>query len=253
MNISNDMLSSFLDAELPPEDMEQVRLALETHDDLVMRMAELAQVDQWVLEHSQQIDHTEVPQKLVALAQQIDVKRNRNNTAPVNNVVQISAWKKWTANIKTSYAMAAGVALVASVAMLNLSQQATDLGFSNDIAAVLNTELSGESAYLSDGSVVKAQLSFANQQGQLCRQYQVTSIDNLATKIACKQSSGWQLEAQFSEQGEVITGDYQTASSRQQLEAVIDGMINGNALDRNQEQQAINHQWQFDNQQRGDL
>ena len=56
MNISDDMLSGFLDAELPLEDMEQVRLALETDDNLVMRMAELAQVDQWVLKHAQQID-----------------------------------------------------------------------------------------------------------------------------------------------------------------------------------------------------
>ncbi len=100
----------------------------------------------------------------------------------MNNVVQISAWKKWTADIKTPYAMAAGVALVASVAMLNLSQQTTDLGFSTDIAAVLDTELSGETAYLEDGSTVKAQLSFANQQGQLCRQYQVASSDYRSAK-----------------------------------------------------------------------
>ena len=45
MNISDAMLSGFLDAELPLEEMEQVRLTLETDDDLVMRMAELVQVD----------------------------------------------------------------------------------------------------------------------------------------------------------------------------------------------------------------
>jgi hypothetical protein len=253
MNISDDMLSGFLDAELLPEEMEYVRLALETDDHLVMRMAELSQVDQWVLEHAQQIDHTEVPQKLVSLAQQLDVKRNTNKTASVNNVVHISAWGKWTADLKTPYAMAAGVALVASVAMLNLSEQATDLGFSTDIAAVLDTELSGETAYLEDGSKVKAQLSFANQQGQLCRQYQVVSSDNRSTHIACKQSGGWELKAQHAEQGVVITGDYQTASSSQQLEAVIDAMISGTALDRNQEQQAINNKWQFENQRRGEL
>jgi hypothetical protein len=68
------------------------------------------------------------------LAQQLDVKRNSNKTAPVNNVVHISAWRKWTADIKTPYAMVAGVALVASVAILNLSQPVSDLGFSTDIA-----------------------------------------------------------------------------------------------------------------------
>jgi hypothetical protein len=253
MNISDDMLSGFLDAELPQKDMEKVRLALETDDDLLMRMAELSQVDQWVLEHAQQIDHTEVPQKLMALAQQLDVKRNSNNTAPVNNVVHISAWRKWTADIKTPYAMAAGVALVASVAMLNLSQPVSDLGFSTDIASVLDTELSGETVSIADGSEVKAQLSFENQQGQLCRQYQVAISDNRFTNIACRQSDGWELKAQHAEQGVVMTGDYQTASSSQQLEAVIDAMISGTALDRNQEQQAINNKWQFENQRRGEL
>ncbi len=251
MNISDDMLSGFLDAELPLEDMEQVRLALETDDNLVMRMAELAQVDQWVLKHAQQIDQTEVSQKIVILAQQLDGMVNTNKT--VNNVVHMSAWKTWTADIKIPYAMAAGIALVASIAMLNLSQQASDPNFSNNIAAVLDTELSGETTYLADGRTIKVQLSFANQQKQLCRQYQVTQIGRRSTNIACKQISGWQLEAQHAEQGETITGDYQTASSNQQLEAVIDAMISGSAFDRDQEQRAINYKWQFENQNRGEL
>jgi hypothetical protein len=245
MNISDAMLSGFLDAELPPEEMEQVRLALEVDDDLVMRMAELAQVDQWVLAHAQQIDNIEVPQKLVMLAQQLDDIVDSHKTTAVNNVVHISAWKKWTADIKAPYAMAAGVALVASIAMLNLSQQASNPNFSTDIAAVLDTELSGETTFLTDGKTVKAQLSFTNLQGQLCRQYQVTNSDNRSTYIACKQTSGWQIEAQYAEQGETIIGDYQTASSSQQLEVAIDAMISGTAMDRNQEQQAINNKWQF--------
>ena len=243
MNINDDMLSGFLDAELPLEDMERVRLALETDDNLVMRMAELAQVDQWVLEHAQQIDQTEVSHKMVTLAQQLDGMVNTSKT--LNNVVHISAWKKWTADIKAPYAMAAGVALVASIAMLNLSQQASNPNFSTDIAAVLDTELSGETTFLTDGKTVKAQLSFTNLQGQLCRQYQVTNSDNRSTYIDCKQTSGWQIEAQYAEQGETIIGDYQTASSSQQLEVAIDAMISGTAMDRNQEQQAINNKWQF--------
>jgi hypothetical protein len=251
MNINDDMLSGFLDAELPLEDMERVRLALETDDNLVMRMAELAQVDQWVLEHAQQIDQTEVSHKMVTLAQQLDGMVNTSKT--LNNVVHISAWKKWTADIKAPYAMAAGIALVASITMLNLSQQASIPNFSNNIAAVLDTELSGETSYLADGRTIKVQLSFANQQKQLCRQYQVTNVDRRTTNIACKQTSGWQLETQHAEQGETITGDYQTASRNQQLEAVIDTMISGSAFDRDQEQQAINYKWQFEDQNRGEL
>ena len=251
MNISDDMLSGFLDAELPLGDMEKVRLALETDDNLVMRMAELAQVDQWVLEHAQQIDQTEVSQKIVILAQQLDGMVNTNK--PVNNVVHMSGWKKWTADIKVPYAMAAGIALLASITLLNLSQQALNPNFSNNIAAVLDTELSGETTYLADGITIKVQLSFANQQKRLCRQYQVTQIGRRSIHIACKQISGWQLEAQHAVQGATTTGDYQTAASNQQLEAVIDAMISGSAFNREQEQQAINYKWQFENQTRGEL
>ncbi len=58
MKISDEMLSAFLDAELSEEDMEAVRCALETDDDLVMRLAELAQVDHWVVENSAIMDTT---------------------------------------------------------------------------------------------------------------------------------------------------------------------------------------------------
>jgi hypothetical protein len=112
-----------LDAELAPQDMELVRVALETDDDLVMRMSELSQVDQWVLEHAQQIDHTEVPQKLVSLAQQLDVKRSSNKTAPVNNVVHISAREKWTADIKNPYAMVSDASDYALLRAAELTQQ----------------------------------------------------------------------------------------------------------------------------------
>jgi hypothetical protein len=188
---------------------------------------------------------------MVTLAQQLDGMVNTSKT--LNNVVHISAWKKWTADIKAPYAMAAGIALVASITMLNLSQQASIPNFSNNIAAVLDTELSGETSYLADGRTIKVQLSFANQQKQLCRQYQVTNVDRRTTNIACKRTSGWQLETQHAEQGETITGDYQTASRNQQLEAVIDTMISGSAFDRDQEQQAINYKWQFEDQNRGEL
>jgi hypothetical protein len=121
---------------LPARDIserDENRQVIEVHWDLHL-LNNLLVVTEWVLENPQQVDQNEVSKKLMDLAQQLDVKRNSNKTAPVNNVVHISAWRKWTADIKTPYAMVAGVALVASVAILNLSQPVSDLGFSTDIA-----------------------------------------------------------------------------------------------------------------------
>ncbi|WP_158966188.1 anti-sigma factor [Paraglaciecola sp. L3A3] len=244
MKITDQMLSAFLDAELAPEDMEQVRLALETDDDLVMRMAELSQVDQWVVEHAQQIDQTPVPAKIVALAQQIDAKHANTELPTDNKVVEISKWQKVTSQISTPYSMAAGVALVVAVGMLSISQQSKQTGLSAEVAAVLDNTLSGDTRYLAEGEAVTAQLSFTNTERQFCRQYQMVSNQGSSAQIACKHSDGWQVAVQSAEQGTQNTGDYQTASSNKQLDQMIDKMISGAPLDRTQEQQAIQQDWQ---------
>ncbi|WP_339721964.1 hypothetical protein [uncultured Paraglaciecola sp.] len=247
MKITDQMLSAFLDAELAPEEMEKVRLALETDDDLVMRMAELSQVDQWVVEHAQQIDHTPVPAKIVALAQQIDAKHANTDIPTDNKVVQISKWQKVTSQISGPYSMAAGVALVVTVGMLSFSQQSNQTGLSQEVAAVLDNTLSGDTSYLAEGEAITAQLSFTNLQGQFCRQFQMVSNQGSSAQIACKHSAGWQVAVQSAVQGTQNSGDYQTASSNKQLDQMIDKMISGAPLDRAQEQQAIQLDWQSEN------
>ncbi len=87
MEITDEKLSAFLDAELTPSDMEKIREAIELDDDLVMRLAELSQVDQWVVENAEIMDATPVPDKLIELAQQIDKGQT------LTNVVHMSKWK----------------------------------------------------------------------------------------------------------------------------------------------------------------
>lgn len=248
MKINDEMLSAFLDAELAPDQMERVRVALETDDELVMRMAELSQVDQWVVEHAQQIDQVQVPLKLVSLAQQIDAKHQAQQAVTDPKVVHISTWKKVTSQITIPYSLAAGVALVVTVGLLSFPQQPNQSDFSNEVATVLDNSLSGNKAYLGEGKAVTAQLSFTNQQGNFCRQYQVIGRNESSTQIACKQNNAWQLEGQSAKQGVQNSGDYQTASSNKKLDEMIDQMISGAPLDRAQEQQAIQQDWQSTNQ-----
>lgn len=247
MKINDDMLSAFLDAELAAEDMERVRLALETDDNLVMRMAELSQVDQWVVEHAKQIDHTPVPLKIVSLAQQIDAKHGNTATPPDTNVIQISRWQKVTEKMSVPYSMAAGVVLVVTVGLLSVSQPSNQTGLSTGVAAVLDNSLSGDTHYLAEGEAVTAQLSFTNLEGQFCRQYKMVNNQMSTAQIACKQSDGWQIAVQSTDTGAQNTNDYQTASSNKQFDQMIDKMINGAPLDRVQEQQAIQLDWQSEN------
>ncbi|MGS2719699.1 hypothetical protein [Paraglaciecola aestuariivivens] len=245
MSITDEMLTGFLDAELSQADMEKVRIALETDDELVMRMAELSEVDQWVVEHAKQIDHSPVPEILVSLAKQIDAKQQKY-PEQTNNVVQMSAWKKWTADFKVPHALAAGVAIVASFILLDTQQIKQQSGFSSEVAKVLDTSLSGQAYDLQSGQTVTAQLSFANQQGQFCRQYLIQDVHS-STQIACKGATGWELKAQSDEPNVANATEYQTASSKHKLDQMIDKMIAGAPFDRQQEQSAIQTDWQNNN------
>lgn len=247
MKISDEMLSAFLDAELDQAEMEAVRVALETNDELVMRMAELSEVDQWVVAHAQQIDQTDVPATVTSLARQIDAKHEAIQATKIeghaNKVVHISKWRKAVASLNTPYSLAAGVALVVTVGLVNLSQQGNNPGLASDVVAALDHSLSGDTRYISDGSNVTAQLSFANHQGQFCRQYKMTDETSQTSYIACKQDGIWQPVAQATAKRASGSNDYQTAASHKELDAAIDSMISGAPLDRTQEQQAIVNDW----------
>lgn len=236
MNITDEKLSAFLDTELSPNDMEAIREALEVDDDLVMRLAELSQVDQWVVENAQQIDSTPVPIKLTQLAQQIDTGKSPNN------VVQLSNWKLAKAKINTPMSLAASVVLAVTVGIATMTYQG-ERTISNEIVNILDSSISGETSLTAGNAQVTAQLSFANQDGNLCRQYLLIKDQANLTNIACKENNNWHLHASI-QTNDLNTQSYQTASKDQNLEQVIDGMIAGAPLNREQEQSAILKQWQ---------
>jgi hypothetical protein len=237
MNITDEQLSAFLDAELSPNDMEAIRQALEVDDDLVMRLAELSQVDQWVVENAQQIDLIPVPIKLTQLAQQIDKGQSPNN------VVQLSRWKLAKKRINTPISLAASVVLAVTVGIATITYQGEQT-ISNEIVSILDSSISGEISFAADNTRVKAQLSFANQDGNLCRQYLLIKDQANSTNIACKENNNWHLRASI-QTNDLNIQSYRTASKDQNLEQVIDGMIAGAPLNREQEQSAILKQWQL--------
>ncbi|MDP5039797.1 MAG: hypothetical protein NWQ26_02875, partial [Paraglaciecola sp.] len=69
MIISDQQLSAFLDSELPEDEMQLIREQLLIDDELATRLADLAQVDEWVSAHACEIDRHPVPEKITALLQ----------------------------------------------------------------------------------------------------------------------------------------------------------------------------------------
>jgi negative regulator of sigma E activity len=240
MKITDEQLSAFLDAELTSSDMETVREALELNDDIVMRLAELSQVDQWVVENAEIMDAKPVPDKLIKFAQRIDEEQRQPNT--VSNVVNLSKWKQVKTKIIMPMSAAASVVLAVTVGIATMTYQG-DQTISSEIVEVLDSSISGNTSLIADNISVKAQLSFTNQNGDFCRQYVLNKSQATSTNIACKENNSWRVHATI-QTDSVNTQNYQTAGKEQSLEKIIDSMITGAPLNREQEQNAISNQWQ---------
>ncbi|SEL33210.1 hypothetical protein SAMN05216262_10965 [Colwellia chukchiensis] len=247
MNISDEMLSGFIDAELSEEDMEIVRLALETDDELVMRLADLAQADQWVAEHAAVIDQTPIPTQLVHLAQAVDRQvasaQVTEPTSSANNVVRLSHWRNVTKHLQKHVALAAGIAMVFGVGTVTLMQSQQPSLLSAGVIQALEQTPSGTTSSTATGVSIVANLSFTDHGGHYCRQFQHQNEQSASINIACKEGEQWQLKASKA----IALPDnnaYRTASHNGQLDDVIDTLISGEVMDRTQEQHAINNNWQ---------
>ena len=67
MKITDEMLSAFLDSELPEPQMQHIRELLLQDEQLAERLAALAEVDLLLRQQASLIDGTPVPQQLMAL------------------------------------------------------------------------------------------------------------------------------------------------------------------------------------------
>lgn len=245
MKISDEILSAFIDLELSEEAMEEVRCALETDDDLVMRLADLAQVDHWVGENAAVMDNTPVPNKLYQLAQTLDKKiiQGQYSDTP-ENVVSLSRWQNVNKSIKKHYALAAGVALLFGIGTLTMMQpQQQSTAITAAVVYVLDHVKSGEISSTAQGDKITANLSFTNQAGDYCRQFQQVNAQTASINIACKTNDQWQLK--ITEKVNLTTNkeNYRVASNKAQFDSLIDSMIKGQAMDSAQEQRAIANNW----------
>lgn len=240
MTISDEQLSAFLDAELPENEMELVRQGLIDDENLANRLAELAMVDEQVASHYAQIDARPLPAAVEPLL--------AHSTEPTtkemdNNLIQFPLWKRVQRGLQQNAALAASVLLVIGFGMVQLlpgnHQSANNW---NAVAQVLEQNISGNEQQFDDGSRVKPRLTFIDQQGNYCRQYQLAQGEQTSENIACRHNDRWELI--ISQPLETLAeGDYKTASGGSLLDTRLDEMMQSEAFDTAAEQQAIDSRW----------
>lgn len=118
MQLTDELLSGFLDASLSEAEMAFVREHLLHDEHLADRLASLAIVDTLVQQHAMQIDSVPLPEAITLLLQQAEPVLTQND-----NVVSFPWWRRVSQQLQQH---AAAVACVALVAGYGVAQFAPD-------------------------------------------------------------------------------------------------------------------------------
>ncbi|WP_076419870.1 hypothetical protein [Colwellia sp. UCD-KL20] len=256
---SDETLSAFLDAELPEQQMEQIRAALLEDDNLANRLADLAMVDEVIANKYDQINQQPLPaainellaaipedsapvESIKAAEQYTDKAQAVNKANHTNNESNVvSLWQRTKKSTNKPFAIAASVAVAAGLFATVFTQSNTGNSW-QEVVQILEQQTSGNEQVLANGQTIKTQLTFTNQQGDFCRQYDINNEQDIEHNIACRVNQQWELNLTVIEQKNT-TQNYQTATSTSLLREQIDSMAVGDFLDKKQEQQMINNRW----------
>jgi hypothetical protein len=236
MNLSDETLSAFLDAELPEPEMERVRQALIDNEMIAERLADLAMIDPMIKNYYQAIDQQSIPEATITLLEE--------SHSAATNVIAFPWWRKAQQQLQQ---YAAAVAVIALLAGYGVSQLDTQNQIEPDVAGLnaatieqLTYLSSGVEAQLNDDSTLSIQLSFYNQQGDFCRQYNEQKQQLRSENIACQQQGQWQQMAKVEYTlDQASQAEYQTASGGSAIDTVLDNLMVGAPLTPAQEQQVL--------------
>lgn len=247
MNITDEQLSAFLDAELSNAEMDAIREQLLEDESLADRLAELALVDELVAASAKQIDARPIPQSITALLQEPSALKepavSAESLAPATaQIITFPLWKRVQKTLQQPLAAAASVALVIGFGLSQMLNHNSDSNGWSAVAKVLDVAPSGLMQVATNGTEVKPRLSFKNHSGEYCRQFDLKNDQGQSENIACRQNGQWQLTASIVSE-KIQDGDYQTASGGSTLDEALEEMIDGDVFNKNVEADAIAKSW----------
>jgi hypothetical protein len=235
MNITDEQLSAFLDAELPDTEMELIREQLIEDENLANRLAELAIVDELVVKAYSTIDTQALPPSITQL---LSKETRRTETLQNAKIIEFPLWKKIRSNFAQYTSIAASVVLVIGFGVMQMN---TSTDWQN-VAQVLETQASGVEKIIDD-THIKPRLTFTDKNGHYCRQFDLNHIEAASANIACRENNEWKLMASIKLDKTQESSSYQTATGDSALNELIDEMAVGEYFDAQAEAVVINKHW----------
>jgi hypothetical protein len=232
MEIGDEQLSAFLDAELPEAEMEIIREQLIEDENLANRLAELAMVDELVAMSYATIDARPLANTVNNLLAEEPVSAK---------IIAFPLLQKLQKNIQKNVTIAASVALIIG---FGVSQSLNrDSNEWQAVAQILEHTASGVELASADGLQIKPRITFVNKDGDYCRQFFMQDKKSASENIACRKNNKWKLETSVAIDKVQQEAAYQTASGGSVLDEKIEHMSSGDFFDAQAESAAINQHW----------
>jgi hypothetical protein len=247
----DELLSAMLDGELDEVAAIALKERLAGEPQLAKRLATLRRADDQTRAMFATIDELPMPQGVIDLL----AANGASEALPASNVISfprrmIDRFASAPVAIAASVALAAGFfanrlfegapTAPASIAVL----QAQTVPQGSAVYELLENNASAEPVDLADGATGRVLLTFADENGDWCRQLAIESNDASVQALACRRSGDWRSEVIAF--GNPAAGAYQPASAAALaiISAAVDSRIGDRAaLEADEERQLLNKQW----------
>ncbi len=263
MNITDEMLSAYLDGELTESEMTRIEDALLSDKELDARLARLQHANDAVHQAYAGIADEPVPQHLIDSLRAPEAHPLNNQSSSPSEDKVISFPGRPTAPVSVgnwATAMAATIALfvgyLAAVLVGATGTPGTQSGAiqlagtvepHTPLHHVFESVASSRQVVISEGQTIEPILSYVSTTGQVCREAAIDEKAQRMVLVACRQDGAWQIElaVRVPAQGNPESGTFQTASANQVklLDTFLQSNMAGDALNTAEETDLIMNNW----------
>lgn len=228
-----EILSQFLDGELPPAEAQALRARLLAEPQLRQAFDRMRKLDENVKSAHAIAGIDDVPAHVTAMVETTP----RRQRSPV-----------WGLAVAASLVAATG--LILSNGWQQTAEQYPGAGSDPQLAQLLETTPSHAESWntLLDGRQARPLLSFLDKSGNWCREYLLSQAGATWRGVACRTTGDWHTHVQTltSEEPLAVGGGYRTASAADsdQVASFIQENAADIALSLSQEAELISRHWQ---------
>ncbi len=266
MTLTDEILSAYLDSELPAEEMDRITDEIASDPVLALRLEEMRNSDAWLAGQFAAVDNKPIRAHTLDLISQFSREQNskKEEGPEQSNVIALKPRDRWAAvtnSVSWGQAIAASIVLFVGIgAGMQFGGKSSTDGFAtlqtaglispaSPLYDVLETTPSLTRVGLDDDDAsAAAVISFETANGIYCRELQVSTKASHSRSIACRSGDDWLIKATVASAGPapVGTSDFIPASTagNQLIDQTIMTLMKGDALSSVDENQLIVRNWQ---------